>query len=408
VRAVTLSGEARALRDALVSAEAVAALASLSAAFLLILSARSERRRVRITALVAALTAVLIVMLWQPFTPHSMGDYVDYVESKAAFVDYFGSPVRFQFLLGAGIVHLFFVAFGRTATSPVDAFAALGRSASVVFVLGLVALAAFRRFSTPVVRYVAIVLAAAPTLLLFGYHEFGYLPAVFIASAIPLALIGLDEDRGTLLVLAAAALGVGVALHGFGVFALAFLLVATLAFEWGDPGKLLTRVAQVAGGAAFGWLVWVPFYTIGLGWNLAADHSNDRMIRPLFHTHRHGHRWDYAVFSHIGLRDIFFQFLILGVFASAVLFLLPRSRLWSAVAVAAVPAILIVVFFWPGQGLGNDTDLLGSEFPAVYGVGWLASRSQRVSVILMSALAVGQLAMLYVVHGTEFVHARDF
>jgi hypothetical protein len=132
------------------------------------------------------------------------------------------------------------------------------------------------------------------------------------------------------------------------------------------------------------------------------------MIRPLFHTHPHGRRWDYAVFSHIGLRDIFFEFVILGVFASAVMFLLPRSRLWLSVAVATVPMVLFVIFFWPGQGLGNDTDLFGSAFPALYGIGWLTSRSSRVSMILAAALAVGQVAIVYVVHGTEFVHTHDF
>jgi hypothetical protein len=206
----------------------------------------------------------------------------------------------------------------------------------------------------------------------------------------------------------AAALGVGAALHGFGLVAVAFLVVVTVAYEWGDVPKLTTRLAQVVGAASFGWLVWIPVYLVGLGWSVVADHAAVRPIRPLFHTIRAEHSYDYAVFSHIGLRDIFFEFVILGVLASAVVFLLPPDRLRQAIVVATVPIVLFVIFFWPVQGLGNDTDNLGAIFPALYGVAWLTSRFGRLSSILVAALAVGQLALVYVVHGTEFVHARDF
>jgi hypothetical protein len=256
----------------------------------------------------------------------------------------------------------------------------------------------------------AIALAAPPTLLVFGYHEFGYLPDAFMVWGIPLALVGLEEERGTLLVAGAAALGVGAALHGFGLAAIAFLIIVTLVYTWGDLRRLATRLAQVVGAASFGWLIWLPIYLIGLGWKIASSDSSKRPLRPLFHTIRAAseHRYDYAVFSHTGLRDIFFEFVILGVFASVIVFWLPRTRLWWAVVIATIPMILFVILYWPVQGLGNDTDFLGAAFPALYGVGWLTARSRRLPLVLVGALAVGQLALLFVVHGLRFVHGQDF
>jgi hypothetical protein len=389
---------------------AIASAVSIASALVLWCLAGLSASRTRAIGLVVVLGMTAAAMMAQPFKPARMGDYHDFVQSRGAFESYVGTTVHFQYQLAGTIVYGLDAVFGRTTHSPVKAFDMLARLASFVFVAGLALLALQRRFSARVVRYVAIVLAAPATLLLFGYHEFGYLPDALGVSALPLALIGLEEERNAFVIAGATLLGVGAALHGFGLVAVAFLLLVTLAWEFGEPRRLGTRLAQVIGGAAFGWLVWLALYLVVLGWQVIPDHADFLPIRPLLHTRAVPtvHRYDYAIFSHLGLRDIFFEFVILGVFASAVILFLPGGRLWRAVVAATVPMILFVVFFWPVQGLGNDTDFLGSAFPALYAVGWLTSQSRRGSLVLIAALALGQLALLHVVHGTGFVHAQDF
>ena len=359
-------------------------------------------------AVCLVLAAVLGVMVTFPFEPARMGDYADYGRD---FQLYF-SPLRFQFHLSAAILRGFHALYGSSPRAGRDAFDVLTRAASAVFVAGLAAFAFFRGFSAQGLRYLAVVMAAPPTLLLFGYHELGYLPGVFIASAIPLALVGLEDRRETLVIVAALLLGVGTALHGFGLVACGFMFLLVLVWQLRLPRETRSPrlPAKVAGAILVGWLVWLPLWFIGFGWSVSASDSAHVTVRPLFHTTRdaYQHRLDYAIFSHLGLRDILFEFLILGVFASLVVFVLKRDAMWWAVVTATIPCVLYVIFYWPVQGLGNDTDFLGSAFPALYGVGWLASRSSRWSLAVVAVLCLCQLALLHVVRGTTFVHARDF
>jgi hypothetical protein len=403
------SGADRALLyDRFVTAFAAAAAVTGSLALLVV--ERAESRRARMLGTWLVLAGVLAVMLAQPFRPSHMGDYADFVPDRHAFLSHFGSSVQFQFQLGGALVHGLDAAFGRTPHSPAQAFDTLARLASFVSVLGLGAFAAWRGYSRRVLRYVAVVLAAPPVLLLFGYHEFGQLPEAMIVWALPLALAGLEEGNAAAVVLGSSALGVGAALHGFGLLAVAFLVFVVAGLYHADADLLVVRLAQVGGAAVTGWLVWIPVYVVGLSWSVVPGHAGARPIRPLFHTRvvASEHRYDYAILSSTGLRDILFEFVILGVVASAVIVGAERGPLWAPVVAATVPLALFVVFFWPIQGLGNDTDFLGSAFPALYGVGWLAARSRRRSLVLAAALVVGQAAMLYVVHGTQFVHAQDF
>src|SRR5207245_915744 len=142
-----------------------------------------------------------------------------------------------------------------------------------------------------------------------------------------------------------------------------------VAWERKAPRRMLSRLVQIVGGVTFGWLSWLALYFVVLNWSVRPGHADLLPLRPLFHTYpaRSLDRYDYAVFSRTGLRDIFFEFVILGVFVSAfVLFAMRGGRLWEAVAVATAPVVLFVIFFWPVQGLGNDTDFLGSAFPSFY------------------------------------------
>ncbi len=383
---------------------------AVGACLLVLAQLRNPRWRAAGSCLV--LLAMLGAMMWQPFQrqPGDMGDYGEFVESKHAFHENFGE-LQFQYHLGSAIVRGLDNAFGRTKHSPVQAFDTLARLASAAFVLGLLWLLYRHGFASRVVRYCAIAVTAPATLLLFGYHEFGYLPEVFFAVAIPLALVGLEQQRDGLVVAAAVLLGVGAALHGFGLVAASFLLLVALAWEYPRVRAMANRLVQVVGGVAFGWLSWLALYFVVFEWTVGPGHSDELPLRPLFHTTRsdgYG-RFDYAVFSGKGLHEILFEFLVLGVFVGAVaLALLPRDRAWRIVALASLPVVVYVVLWWPVQGLGVDTDFLGAAFPALYGIAWLASSSKRASLVAVAGLALCQAAMLIVMHGHGFQHPRDF
>jgi hypothetical protein len=200
----------------------IASGASIAGAAALFGIARVAASRARVYGTLLVLGLTFGVMLAQPFKPHAVGDYSLFTRTRSLFEDRFSHIIAFQYHLAGVTIHLLDEAFGKTAQSPHEAFHTLARLASFAFVLGLVLFALQQRFSRRVVRYLAIVAAAPPTLLLFGYHEFGYLPDVLIVSAIPLALVGLEEEKDHFVVAAAVLLGVGTALHGFGLVAAVF------------------------------------------------------------------------------------------------------------------------------------------------------------------------------------------
>jgi uncharacterized membrane protein YqjE len=354
------------------------------------------------------LAVVLAVMFMLPFEPARMGDYADFTRD---FWSHF-SDVRFQYHLGAAVLRGFYAIFKTSRDAPVDAFDALARLASTLFIGGLAGLALFQRFSPRVLRYIGIVLAAPSTLLMFGYHELGYEPTAAIVTAIPLGLLGLETGRQNLVLLAAFLLGVGVAFHGFGLVSLVFLILLIVVWQaflprsqW-DVGLPLRAIAA----GLVGWLMWLPLYFIGFGWTVEAGHADQVPFRPLFHTTRFmlRRRFDYAVFSQTGLRDIAFEFIILGLIPSLLVLLMARDAARRTILLASIPVVFFVILFWPLQGLGNDTDNLPSIFPSLYAAGWLLSRSKRWSLVALVMLAISQLALLYVIHGLRFVHSQDF
>jgi hypothetical protein len=391
----------------------IAAGVAVAAGICLIVLTEIRSSRWRLIGACLVLLGMLGAMMAQPFQrdPGDMGDYGEFIKDKHTFHENF-DELQFQYHLGSAIVRGLNAAFGGTSHSPPKAFDTLARLASVAFVLGLLWLLYHLEFSTRVVRYCAMAVTAPVTLLLFGYHEFGYLPEVFFAVAIPLAIIGLERGRDGFVIAAAVLLGVGAALHGFGLVAAVFLLLVALAWEYPRPRVMATRLVHVVGGVVFGWLSWLALYFIVLKWTVVPGHAHELPLRPLFHTTRevdpYG-RFDYAVFSGKGLHEILFEFLILGVFVSAVVIaLLPRDRAWRIVTLTSLPVFLFAVLWWPVQGIGVDTDFLGAAFPSLYAIAWLASASKRVSLIAVIGLALCQVAMLIVVHGHGFQHPRDF
>jgi hypothetical protein len=373
----------------------IVALVMLGASFV---RRRDLRRAVTIVALVGLLVAQLRMPLHVAIPE---GDYRNFVEDRGHFNSYLVEDVNFQYHLSSQLVRGFDVALGSTNSSMVSAFHWLARLISVVFIGCLVGLGAMERWSERVVRYLAIAVAVPATALFYGYHEFGYLPAALEATAIPIGLIALERHRWWLLALSTALLGLGAALHGFGLIALAFMLMVAIVYAIRDKTLEKTRgILQVGNAAVYGlagWAAWLPLYPVILHTDIVTGHSDEFPLRPLFHPepYPHYHRIANPVFSSLGLRDIAYEFLTVGVLALALLaFAAPGLR--TPIALAALPVVLFVAIFWPVQGLGEDTDFLASAFPPLFAMGWLVAPSRRLTILMLGLLVAGDWALHHV------------
>ena len=349
-----------------------------------------------------ALVVLLVAMLRMPLhVSIPEGDYRNFVEDRSHFNSYMVDAVNFQYHLSSQLVRAFDDALGSTESSPVAAFHWLSRLIALVFVVGLVGLGFLERWSEQVIRYIALAVAVPTTALLYGYHEFGHLPIALEATAIPLGLIALERHRWWLLALSGALLGFGAALHGFGLVGLAFMLLVAAIYVIRDDRIEVTdgllRVGNAAVYGLAGWVAWVPIYPILLHTDVAAGHADEFPLRPLFHPQAYPnyHRIAQPVFSSLGLRDIGYEFWIVGVVALAlVVFVSPSLR--TAVALAAIPVVLFVTVFWPVQGLGEDTDFLASAFPPLFAVAWLVAPSRKLTLLALGMLAAGDWALHHV------------
>lgn len=369
-----------------------------------------DRRRRGGLALLSLATLLVLMLRLSLHLAVPMGDYDNFVQDRDHFEDYFGQAVSFQYHLGGAIVHVLDAAFGATKHSPVQAFDALARIAAALFVLGLGLFVLRERWSERALRYAALATAVPTTLLFFGYHEFGHLPAALDAVALPLALVGLERRRRDLVLAAGALAGVGCALHGFGLVALAFLVVLVGAYLWrsedarGALGRGLPAGAAAAG--LLGWLIWLPIYLIGPSWSIDPGHSDVRPLRPLLHERyvAHSHRIDKPILSTSVIAEIGWELAVTGAALVLVAAWLTHGPARDALLVATVPVLVFVVWFWPVQGLGNDSDFLGSAFPATYAAAWLLAGSLRASVIGFLALVAGNAAMAHILTW-GFVHS---
>ena len=377
--------------------------AALGVAAVLLAGSVVADRRWRSWVLLGSLAVLLAVML--RLSLHlsvPMGDYSNFIEDRHNFQRYFGDSVWFQYHLGGAMVHELDAAFGSTPGSPVKAFHALARIAAVLFTLSLAFFALQQRWSGHVLRYVALAVAVPTTLLFFGYHEFGHLPAALDVAAMPLALVGLEQRRRSLVIGAGALAGVGCALHGFGLIALSFLVVLTAAYLWrdSDARRSLGRglPLRVAAAGLLGWLVWLPIYLIGFSWTIDPGHSDVRPLRPLLHAHyvAASHRVVQPILSTGVVRELGWELAVTGAALVLLAAWFVRDSSRSALLLATLPVLLFVIWFWPVQGIGNDSDFLGSAFPATYAAAWLVARDLRASILGFVVLAAGNAAIAHI------------
>ncbi len=363
---------------------------------------------------VLALVTLLLGMLLLPLTtPAPMGDYHDFIENgRADFEPRFVTATQFQFHLGSVIVREIDAILGHPKAE--RTFKVLAVVASALSVAGLLGLGFWAKWAPRVTRYIALTVALPIFLLFFGYHEFGHLPMALIAPAMPLVLIGIEEGRWRLVAVGSGMLGVGAALHGFGLTGLGFaLLVLVLALTlFRDPATSplkrsdrLWAAVQALGAGLLGWLVWIAFYAVGLGIDVSAGHAAFRAFRPTFTAVLADHRIIQPVFSRQVLTVLPYE---LGAVGAAVLLLVPSgaSRLRGIVVVACIPMLAFLVWFLPLQGIGNDTDNLTVVFPAYFAVAWLISASRRRTLVAGGVLLLGHFALLRILTTGQFVYSQ--
>jgi hypothetical protein len=383
-------------RDDIVAQPQSAIALAIALALMLMSSVAFDRvRRLGAVGLIAALTlAAVAVPITQPI---EMGDYETYTRDRDNFDTYIGgSQIRFEAHLSAMLVRTADAWLGRTDRSPVAAFRVVGAGLSIWFGAMLLVSGWALGWTPAAVRYLALAVAAPVTAMFFGYREFGYLslnPAVF-----PLLVTGVRAG-GARFAAGAALAGVGAALHGFGLLALAG--AAAMAVAVGVPVRdRLARLVQAFACGTAAYLIWVFVYIVGFSLDVEPGHTQNLPFRPLFANVLSEGRVNVALASVAGLREIAVAGVIAGV-PLAVVGWRRREGFWLAAAYCA-PSIVYLCVFWPVQGLALEIDLIVATFPAVYALAWLASHSPTASWSGVLWLAAGHAVLWRVVLGTFF------
>jgi hypothetical protein len=210
-------------------------------------------------------------------------------------------------------------------------------------------------------------------------------------------------------VIAAGALaGVGAALHGFGLVGLGFIVALVAAYLWKDEAARsalgLSVPVGVAAAGLLGWLIWLPMYLIGAGWSIDPGHSDFSPLRPLLHSHIAEHRIVQPILSTSAITEIGWELAVTGAALVLVAAWFVRGHARQALLIGTVPVLVFVIWFWPVQGIGNDSDFLGSAFPAAYAAAWLIAGNLRASIIGFLILVAGNAAMAHILTW-GFVHS---
>ena len=240
------------------------------------------RRRVAVAALLGVTLAAYALPL--PRGLH-MGDADTYTSDRDSFESYAGvRAIRFEAHLSHAILGRLYDVLGQADTAPRQALNLLMRIATAWFVVSALAIGFIERWSPHVMRYLGLTLLAPAALLYFGYRELGHLSLNL--AAYPLLVRGLRD--GTARLEAASVLsGLGAALHGFGLLALAGSSLAALAVraQWtpaaAGPGRERVRalLRVVAWGTA-AYVGWIAIYVVVLNLPVTQGHTDVIPWRP--------------------------------------------------------------------------------------------------------------------------------
>jgi hypothetical protein len=357
----------------------------------LLWAARVSNERRRRQVLVATLLLVGLIAVARPLEPAfvTMGGSADHARSRRDFEEWFGGRVRFEKHLSQVVLLQVYLRLEPTVAAPEQALIVMSRLATAWFVLSALAVGALEGWSAVVLRYLGLVVLAPSALLYFGWREFGYLS--LSAAAFPLLVRGL-KDGGPRLDAASAIAGLGAALHGSGLVALAGTWLAGL----GTPGGSRDRVARLLRVTAWGtaaYVGWVAVYVIVLKLPIIPDPGAAAFSswRPWFADEVRLGRVSPAILSPTGARDLLMTAWIVGMPLLVVALSLwrkhaheLRTALWYL-----PPSIVFVILRWPFDGVGGGMDLVVAGFPAFYALAWVcaqdAKRSNLAAMLLVSA-----------------------
>jgi hypothetical protein len=373
----------------------------------LLLAARVGDGRRRRSLAVAALlvVAVMAYALPIPSSLIKMGDANSYTASQQLFEAYSGvTHIRYEAHLSHAILGRLYDVLGRTAEAPNRALNLLMRGATAWFVLCALGIGFLERWSPVVVRYLGLALLAPSALLYFGYRELGHLS--LNVAAFPLIARGLAAGTSRLEA-GSVLLGLGAALHGFGLLSLAGSGLAAFATR----GRFVERVRLALRVTAWGtaaYVGWIAVYVIVLKLPVLAGHAAVIRWRPWLVDQMviDENRMNVALLSAVGARDLLFTGWVVGALLLAV-----AASLWrqyrDEVRMAmcyAVPSTIFVIFFWPIQGLALEMDLLVAAFPALYALAWVCAHDSRRTTIAAALLVSAHLAFWRIVLDERFIN----
>lgn len=365
------------------------------------------RRRVVVLIVLAAVVAgtwflPLPYRQEQGGGPFYFGDYSTYLES---FDDYAGQrAVRFQNHLGSVLIGQLAKAAGPGSGQERRAFLLLSLVAACLFAGELLLVCRAAKWSSRALRYAALCLAAPVSLMVWGYREFG--PLALCASCFPLAAMVHARDEGSDHAYAGigALVGLRSALHGFGFLSLAGLLLGYL--SGGRRGVRPAVVTVVVALAAS--LVWLAYYLIVLHIQVEPGHASSLPMRHLLTAYEARGRVVEPFVSIAAARDLLATSVMVGV----PLWLASLAHVWQRAAARrfllafSAPSVVLLLCFWPVQGVGPELDLLFAAFPAFFAAAWYASKHSGLTWVGVVLGMIGHVLAWSVGGSDLFVNAR--
>jgi hypothetical protein len=380
-------------------------LCSFIAALALLLAAALDDVRRRRARGVLAVLAFALAAYALPLSPESidMGDSDTYTSSQKSFESYAGvRDIRYEAHLSYAILGRIYGVLGQSETAPVRALDLLTWIATAWFVLSALGIGFLERWSPQVLRYLGLVLMAPSALLFFGYRELGYLS--LSVAAFPLFARGVKAGAPRLEA-SALLMGVGAALHGFGLLSLAGSCLAALASRASWRERAWTVLRVIAWGTA-AYVGWIAVYLIVLNLPVTQGHADAIPWRPWLVDRVVGDRVNAAILSATGMRDLLFTAWVVG---APLLVLVARLRQEHRDEVRlalcyAVPSVAFAIAFWPIQGLGAEMDLVVAAFPAFYALAWLCALDRRATSAAAALLASAHIAFWRILLDGRFLN----
>jgi hypothetical protein len=359
-----------------------------------------QRRQTLVVAVLLTVGIAAYALPLRPTIPR-MADSGVYAKDRTNFETAL-QTINFENHLTLALLKRTYPFFGRGEDAPERTFSALAHAATVWFVVCALAIGMVEGWSVLVVRYLGLTLLAPSTLMYFGHRDFAYLSLNL--ATFPLVAHGISEG-GKRLEAGSALAGLGAAFHGFGLLSLAGAWLGSLVARGTPLVQRFERVLRIAAWGTAAWVGWLAIYMIVLNFQITPGHASSGSWRPLF-ADEIGKRVNVALFSPLGIRDLFMSGWVVGVpllVVAASLWKRYRAHVILTVCYA-IPSVLFWIFFWPPQGLGVDTGHVFGAFPAFYAGAWLCARERRHAAIAAALLISGHLAFWRVVLDTRFVN----